>query len=276
MKSSMECNDSDYVQRLAEKDGAADGFVKDGYSPYRSHKAPEDERFSAPPVTRLKRTTKRPFIIPLKLEEKWEGREYYLTNGNIYNQKAVQYRWYIGVGCLIFDGFCISQDDFNKIDCASCVKATFEDFVRGCKHTDTYTDQYGTRRCMRCKDELGQDEPDDPPEMDDHSEDDTPQEPEPLEYGDPEIFLNREDMGHYRSWNLEGKTDQCQVPNDADLDQSPCEDPCIPFDVWHWKTQGLSKYPGKFTVKTGEESHPLSEAVYRLRKKFENKHSHGL
>jgi len=273
MRGPMECSDKEFVHRLTDKDGAADGFVADGYNPYRSHEASENERFNAPPVTRLKRSIKRPFIIPLKPKRKLEGREYCLTNGYyIYNQKAVQYEWYMGVGCFIFDGLCINQDDFNKIDCASCVKATFENFIRGCKHTSVYTDQYGTRRCMSCKDELGQNETDDPLEMDDFSEDDTPLEPEPLEYANPEIFLNREDMKGYRSWNLEGKVDQDTGINDADLDQSPREDPCIPYDAWHCGAKGHSKYPRKITVKTGEETRPLSDVVFWLRRRIENKH----
>ena len=217
----LECNEKEFIERLTPKNGTPEGFIRDEYTPYRSVEGPNGTNPTVP-LAKIKRTIKRPFVIPPKVSSEISKGipTYYVIEGK-YRIRAVTYKWLFGVGCSIFDGLCINQDDFSRIDCAACIKSTFESFIKGCEHQEAYVDQYGTRRCVACKDELGQDEPDDPPEMGDHSEDDDPagEEDDPPEYSYPESFLDRKGMEAYNSWNLEGKTDQSAPTSDSDLDQ---------------------------------------------------------
>jgi hypothetical protein len=175
-------------------------LVHNCVTPYRCDYRTPDEKFPALP-TDLKRSVKRPFIIPL-------GCEIQRTNTATCSHHSgmilpiLKREWYHGLGCMVFDGLCANQSDFSKIDCAACIKSTFESFIKGCDHAETYVDQYGTRRCVACKDELGQDEPDDMPEEDDFLED-----CDPREEDIPEDILNSYNP-NYRTWNLEGRFDQ--------------------------------------------------------------------
>lgn len=163
------------------------------YTPYRQTDA--GSGFGAP---QLKRTLRRPFIVSMQETiqrlDNWKG-----VDGRPVHRR----KWYHSVGCGIFDGICINQENFDEIDCAQCIRSTFESFIMGCQHREFYVDQYGTRRCAACKAELGQDE-----DADVFEEDDFLEEDDPAEVCDPEIFLNRSDYGSYRKWNLERRFDQ--------------------------------------------------------------------
>lgn len=164
------------------------------YTPYREI---DSESSFAPP--RLRRTVRRPFIVNLgdslhRMEDCYrEGKPMYRR------------RWYHTVGCSVFDGICINQDDFEEIDCASCIRSTFECFIKGCSHKEFYVDRHGTRRCTSCKIELGQDEDPDIYEEDDFREAD-----DPPERDDPEMFLNLPREETYRKWNIERRFNQAR------------------------------------------------------------------
>lgn len=187
----------------------------DAYDPVRAEVYDLGDREGVTDRPKLRRTLKRPFIIDLgenhEILDDWLG-----LNGDPVSRRT----WYHGFGCAVFDGICINQTEFLAIDCAACIKSTFESFVKGCKHNKTYIDQHGTRRCAVCKDELGQDELDDFLECDDFPENDDPLEKgEADEYGDPDILLSCAEMTGYRSWNIDGKLDQTNPVNSSDHDQ---------------------------------------------------------
>jgi hypothetical protein len=148
--------------------------------------------------SKIRRTIKRPFVIDL-------GEKLKRMEGWIDGKGRPLYRrhWYNAVGCKVFDGLCINQADFNEIDCAQCIKSTFESLINGCRHREVYVDQYGTIRCVDCKDELGQ------MEDSDVFEDDDPGEiSDPMERDDADSISNHPLCRNYRSWNLEGRGSQ--------------------------------------------------------------------
>ena len=173
-------------------------------NPYRSQAwDPGSEK--PEPRPKLKPTVKRPFVTDVgekaELMQNWIGR----SGGSL-----IRRRWYHGVGCSVFDGLCINQAEFDGIDCAACIKSTFECFIKGCKHREFYVDRHGTRRCVDCKTELGQDEDPDSHEDDDPGEEDDFKEVEGAEdeMDDVDLILNHRLFRNYCSWNIEGKWDQ--------------------------------------------------------------------
>jgi hypothetical protein len=176
----------------------------DPCNPYRSQLwDPGREKPEARP--KLRRTVKRPFVSDVG-EHAEELKNYIGRSG----RRLIRRTWYHGVGCTVFDGLCINQTEFEEIDCAACIRSTFESFIRGCKHREFYVDQYGTRRCVDCKDELGQDEDPDSHEDDDPGEEDDFKEYDGTEHemDDVDLLLNRRVYGNCCSWNIEGKWDQ--------------------------------------------------------------------
>ena len=93
----------------------------------------------------------------------------------------------------------------SEIDCALCIRSTFEAFIKGCDHREHYVDPYGTIRCAACKAELGQ--------MEDS---DVFEDTDPREIDDPDE-CDEDDILHlksriYASWNLDDRWNQ--VPPD--------------------------------------------------------------
>jgi hypothetical protein len=168
------------------------------YDPYRPQQwdpaKPLDRRL------KLKRTLRRPFVMDLgdgaRTMDGWRG---------ITGLPIIERHWYFAVGCKVFDGLCINQGAFDEIDCASCIKSTFESFIKGCKHREFYIDPFGTRRCVACKDELGQEE-----DPDIYEEDDSPEEDDPPERDDVECIVNDRWSKNYRSWNIQGRWNQTE------------------------------------------------------------------
>ena len=160
-----------------------------------------------PEEKKIKPTLKRPFIIPEvedgppKITRIWNGNRW----------EAATKKGPPIVGCAVFDGLCICQENHDEINCKECIKATFEAFLKGCRHREVYVDQYGTVRCAACKIELDQVEDSEPYEADDFLEED-----DPPETDDADMILNGEDFKYqkYRTWGLEGAENQERKPND--------------------------------------------------------------
>lgn len=263
--SEMECNDNEFIKRLTPKNQTAEGFgSKAEYTPYRSKDTPIGSRPDVP-ILKIRPTKKRPFIIPPKVNSKVLESTFFRSIDGVHRQ-AVSHTWYFALGCSVFNGLCINQDDFNKIDCAQCIRSTFESFIKGCAHENYYVDHHGTRRCVACKDELGQDEPDDVPEMDDFSENDDVLEEgdDPHEYGDPEIFLGQQGMEGYSAWGIENKVDQTQLVTDSDYDQTykPSQIPRGVSSIWGSLPRKSARYTD---VRVGDKVMKLYEIYDRRR-----------
>lgn len=84
---------------------------------------------SLAPRPKLRRTLKRPFVTGLGETDKIS--DFYIGRSG---RPVVHRTWYHGVGCSVFDGLCINQEEFEKIDCLACIKSTFESFIKGCPH----------------------------------------------------------------------------------------------------------------------------------------------